>query len=62
MICLDLYISSVSIHFYILWACVMTVIGYWLYKYRVSGVALVFGYVLGDRIIWAAMQAAEYYL
>lgn len=61
MIAMDLYVNVLDIRYYFLWALVMCGIGTLLYKSRVSGISLIFGYVLGDRIIWAGMQAYQYY-
>lgn len=61
MIGLDLYVNILDIRYYLLWLLVMCGLGYLLYRTMVSGVALIFGYVLGDRIIWAGMQTYQYY-
>jgi putative tricarboxylic transport membrane protein len=61
MIIMDLYVNILDMRYYFLWAIVMCGIGCLLYKTRVSGISLIFGYVLGDRIIWAGMQAHQYY-
>ena len=61
MIVLDLYVNVLDIRYYFLWLLGMCLLGYLLYRTLVSGVALIFGYVLGDRIIWAAIQTYQYY-
>ncbi len=61
MIAIDLMINVLDWKFYFIWLCIMSAVGYLLYKTRVSGVALIFGYVLGDKMIWALMQTIEYY-
>lgn len=61
MIILDLYVNVLNPYYYTMWLTVMCLLGYLLFKTRVSGIALIFGYVLGDRIIWAGMQTYQYY-
>jgi len=61
MIGLDLYVNILDIRYYLLWLLAMCGLGYLLYRTMVSGVALIFGYVLGDRIMWAGMQTYQYY-
>jgi putative tricarboxylic transport membrane protein len=61
MIGLDLYVTVLDVRYYLLWVFIMCGLGYVLYRTAISGVAIIFGYVLGDRIIWAAMQLYQYY-
>lgn len=61
MIALDLYVNVLNPYYYVMWLSVMCGLGYLLFKTKVSGIALIFGYVLGDRIIWAGMQTYQYY-
>jgi putative tricarboxylic transport membrane protein len=61
MIAIDLMINVLDWRYYFIWMLTMVSVGYLLYRTRVSGVALIFGYVLGDKMIWAAMQTMEYY-
>lgn len=61
MVAMDLYVNVVNPYYYTTWLVVMCGLGYLLFKTRVSGIALIFGYVLGDRIIWAGMQTYQYY-
>lgn len=60
MIVLDVIINTSSL-WYALWLPVMLILGSGLWYYKISGVSLIFGYVLGDRLTWALLQFFEYY-
>lgn len=61
MVFIDLRINVLDPYYYFTWMAVLSGLGYMLYRSQVSGVALIFGYVLGDKMIWALMQSIEYY-
>jgi putative tricarboxylic transport membrane protein len=61
MIGLDIWLNSVGWS-YVIWLPLMVLLGNLLWYYKVSGVSLIFGFVLGDKLVWASMQFVEYYL
>lgn len=54
IIYIDVHFNPVNIYRYIIFLIVLTVLGMWMLRRRISSLPLLFGYILGDMITWAA--------
>lgn len=54
IIYIDVHFNPVNIYRYIVFLIILTLAGMWMLRRRISSLPLLFGYILGDMIMWSA--------